>query len=641
MHSSIASFSIKTLAVLAAIGSATAANLTYTGPNMGTWNSPTVWNIGRAPIVGDSVSVVSTGTANFFVKGNTSYAAPGLASLLLNNSSGAGFVVLDYSKNLVVSGTTIVGSSGWGAIEQNGGNQSHGVLSLGDSQSTSYGEYNLMKGNLSAGDIIMGNAGSGVFNQNKGSVIVTDDLIIGNNSNFDSLYHLANGKMTIADSTIIGAAGNGYYEQYKGTADLGALVLGQTAGQTGNARQLGGTARTDSVTVGVSGTGYYTQDSGNHSIAGNLTLGSAAGGTGFYGLGNGNLDVGGKIIIGNPGQGTFSQVGGKLNVAGGVEVHAGEFHLNNATITTKGLSVAAGAKLTTEGAKPTIRTTGNISFDQNAVITTRYATLSVAKGSNITLSAIQADTGASASALSANESWNSISLDKNVTLTLEGTAGVDAVYVNTLDIGSKDPFRVESIITGNGVDMYYNADLKANKYLKGGTYDLGNGGQLIAVHTNAGTSSTGGSTISNGSLNLGGSGILVIGSGSLTISGTSTFGPGMTVDGESLTFGGSLDMDLGSGSASDTILAGDFDASGLLDFSLSPFDSSLTELGTWTFAEGNGELIFNAGLTAEVQEASGTLGEREFAPSAVPEPAAGILAILGAAALLARRRRSE
>jgi hypothetical protein len=598
------------------LSSATAASVTYTGPNFGFWNAGAFWSNGLIPGVADDVEIVSTGTADFWVLGNTPYKPPGLSSLLVNNSGG-GFTIADLRKNLVVSGSTTLGSGGKGAIEQAGGNHSHGLLSLGASQSTDIGIYTLKKGNFSAGSIAVGGAGSGAFYHLKGNVTVANNLAVGTQSANDSLYQLTKGKLTVNGATVIGNVGRGFYEQTKGTATFGSLTVGDEATGLGWFKQFGGTVRAQSTTVGNAGGAFYGIASGQYSVTGNLTLGAAAGSWGVFQIDGGSAAVGGKIVIGPAGEGVFYHLGGKVSANGGVEVRAGEYQLLNNTLTTKGLSVAAGSYLTTAGTKSAIRTSGNIAFDSAANITTREATLAVVKGSSISLSAVQADTGATFSALSAAQSWNTITLEKNVTLTLEGTGGEDAIYVNNLNIGSKNPFRVESIITGNGVNIYYNADLKSNKYLKGETYDLLNGGQLIPVHMTASSSS-------------GGAGSIVVGSGSIVIIGGNTlYGP---------VGGGTLNWELTTGNSNDSLsIVGNFDFDGNLDSLFPGFDFFTAEGET-----GSGYVLSPEGLlTVGETEGSGTLGERQFGstPGTVPEPAAALLALLGSAALLARRAR--
>lgn len=622
----------RTLCVLGTagcLGSAHAASVTYTGPNFGTWSSASFWSNGSVPGPGDAVSILNTGSTDLWLKADVSYGQPGLSSLLVNGS-GNGWAIADVYKNLAVSGTTTLGSSGRGAIEQQGGNQDLGTLILGASGTASVGSYTLRKGNLIADDLIVGHIGSGGFGHLKGNVTVGNDLIVGNGSSVDSLYTLQKGKLTVADSTVIGGAGDGFFEQGKATTDFGRLTVGQASGFGGSVKQFGGTIRTDSATIGDGGEGHYELYAGVHAVAGNLTLGGSAGGTGVYLAQGGALSVGGKIFVGGSGEAFFGQSVGQVSAAGGVEVRAGEYQLVNNTLTTRGLSVAAGGYFTTEGTKSTIRTSGDIVFDAAAGITTRDATLVVAKDSQISLSAIQADSGASFSALSNTESWNAVTLEKNVTLTLEGTAGVDAIYVNSLNIGSKDPFRVESLITGNGVDMYYNASLKANKYLKGGTYDLGNGGELIPVFAPAGSS-----------------GVIKGGGGIVVTTGNNFYGGTLTITGTvSVPSGSTYTLGLNPGSSFDAItLAGEGTLLTLNDFSLTLFDfttidPSLNQAGTYLLTGGEwvltGEMI-----PPEIREASGTLSESHFsAPlaSTVPEPTTALLTLLGVAALAGRRR---
>jgi hypothetical protein len=606
------------------LSSASAATVTYVGPSMGTWSTPGFWSNGVVPGAGDSVHIINNGTVDGFVNGNVSIAQPGLSSLDIDGRNGA-WAILATSKNLIVQGNANLGVTGLGAVEQKGGNSQYGHLRLGTSGSTSYGYYTLFKGNVSAGNITVGSNGFGVFNHLKGNVTVNSTFTVGDGTTLDSLYAMRNGKLNVGSATYIGGNGNGFYEQSKGTASFGNLNVGHGTGVNGSVKQFGGNSRSNTATLGNQGLGYFEQYNGTHTVTGNLTLGSSTGGAGVYTLGNGTLNVGGQILVGGQGEGVFFQLGGKVTASQGVSVGQGEYQLKNTALTTKGLSVAGGSYFTTEGTKSSIRTSGNIEFASSANITTRDATLSVVKGSSISLSAVQSDTGASFSALSGAASWNAITLEKNVSLTLSGTGGAHAIYVDSFNIGSKKPFLVESIVTGNGVNIYYNADLKSNKYLKGGTYDFINGGQLIPVFA-SGTSA----------------GLVKTGAGSLILHGGGTFGAEVTIGnlqpGNSMSASLTLELNtLGTIDAID-LTAGDlFTFEGGLTFQLIDF-------GQWTTGADGSYILGDSTwvLVPTPEGVSGTLSESSFSssgPSTVPEPTSALLALLGAASLLARRTR--
>jgi hypothetical protein len=67
-----------------------------------------------------------------------------------------------------------------------------------------------------------------------------------------------------------------------------------------------------------------------------------------------------------------------------------------------------------------------------------------------------------------------------------GSPGGMAFYVDTL-IGALFSGDDITNIIGNGFNIYYNADALENAYLKGGTYQLIGGGELIAFVPEPGT----------------------------------------------------------------------------------------------------------------------------------------------------------
>jgi hypothetical protein len=609
------------------LGLLSAAEVTYIGPNGGSWGSPTVWSNGAIPSITDEVWIHTTGSADFRVKGNTSFTEPGFGGMVID-SEGEGWAILELSKSLTVGDYTVVGIYGKAAIEQTGGNQTFDTLRIASGE---YGRYTLKKGNVTANTIFVGTSGAGEFEQMKGNVTVDDWLYIGDGA--ESVYTLAKGNLSVGNDTLVGVNGAAVFEQKGGTANLGRLNVGSYTVFEGTVRQSGGQMFTDAVNITSStGWGSIEQSGGTHTVAGNVRLsGHALESAAGYTVTGGVLDIGGELLItpNSSRQSEFIHSGGKVSVSGGVAIFRGAYRLQNASLTTNGLTVAASGTFSAEGTRATIRTTGDVSFDAAASITTRNANLIVGKGSNVSLSAIQSDIGASSLGLSGQESWGSITLEKNVTLSLQNTTGTDAIYVNQLDIGSRNPFRVESIIVGNGVNMYYNADLRANKYLKGGTYDLLDGGQLIPVHRD--------SLVSTG-IAAG----LIKGSGTIVTTGTNTYGPGEVVGGSLSLAGSSFVLDLAG--ASDQLFAlGDgnllqLDRDSLSLFDFSAVDSSFTTAGTYVFVGGDWQIY---GGAFQGTEASGTLSESQFsAPTmgTVPEPTSAVLTLLGAAALCARRR---
>jgi hypothetical protein len=80
-----------------------------------------------------------------------------------------------------------------------------------------------------------------------------------------------------------------------------------------------------------------------------------------------------------------------------------------------------------------------------------------------------------------NFAWGVLELDSAQSLTLQdgNTAPGGALYINQLILANGLP-QIGSI-TGNGLNIYYNATDPLNTYLAGQTYPLTNGGFLIGA----------------------------------------------------------------------------------------------------------------------------------------------------------------
>lgn len=461
---------------------ASAASVTYTGTSAnGKWNTASNWSPAAVPVAGDDVLVVQSGNRNIVIDLNASYEAPGLNSLLLNGE-GSGNVTVNSSKTFTVSGTSTIGSFGKGSFNQNKGTHSLGALVLGASEETDLGTYTLKKGNLSVlSDLTVGAAGQGVFTHRKGTVTVGNDLILGSDGTAVGNYTLSRGTLAVQGVTNIGVLGEATFNQNRGTSTHTSLQLGGDLAGQGRVNLSGGTLRSDTTIVGVGGFGQFYQSGGTHVVASDLVLGSTVTGFGEYALSQGNLEVGGKLFIGENGSGQVFQTGGKVTVTAGVVVNAGDYFISDASLVTGGLTVGDDGGLVVSGSTSRIRTTDDVIFGASSTILTTEAELVIAKGSDVNLSVLQEDIGRDATGFDENYAFRAITLESNITLSLSGVAGDSALYVDAFDIGLNNIFRLDSIIIGNGINIYYNADNEDNAYLAGLSYNLGNGGRLIGI----------------------------------------------------------------------------------------------------------------------------------------------------------------
>jgi hypothetical protein len=462
------------LLATALISSASAASVTYTGTAaQGKWTVASNWTPTTVPVMGDDVFVIQSGSRGITIDLNQAYSgASGLASLLVN-ASGPGTLTLNSSKTLVVSGDQIIGSEGKGAFNQNAGSHAAGQLVLGASFNTDLGTYVLKKGSLSVEtNFILGAEGQGVFTQRKGNVGVGGDLVLADAVDAEGAYTLNRGSLNVLGTTTVGNEGIGFFTQNKGTSNHGALVVGAQTGGEGLVTLNKGKLTSDSAVIGDAGLGEFKHVKGTHNVLSDLVIAGSGGGEGKYELTRGNLNVGGDLIVGQASEGVFEQKGGKVAVTGAVEVIGGSYSMTDATVSASSISVGAGTSFTASGTASRIRVSGDFLIDESASVSLLGAELVIAKGSQTTFSVNNE--------FEDGTFLRKLSLEKNITLTLEGDLG-NALYVDEFNIGSNNIFKLDSIVIGNGIDIYYNGDNQENRYLLGLTYNLGNGGQLIPV----------------------------------------------------------------------------------------------------------------------------------------------------------------
>lgn len=119
---------------------------------------------------------------------------------------------------------------------------------------------------------------------------------------------------------------------------------------------------------------------------------------------------------------------------------------------------------------------------QNADWRTAGATLEFTGGGDHALFVNGTDFGSLSNGYVDNFAWGELLLDAGNTLSLDGVNGDSAFYTVAI-LGLDIVGNTVENITGNGHNIYYDATDAANAYLKGLTYDLANGGKLIAAAT--------------------------------------------------------------------------------------------------------------------------------------------------------------
>lgn len=458
--------------LLSGAASANAASKTYLGSG-GKWSVPSAWSGSSVPVAGDEVFVLSSGTKAISIDLNVTYGSPGLASLLLN-SAGERTITLNASQNLTVSGTETIGSLGKAEFNQTKGTHTAGAIVLAASATTDRGTYTIRRGTLNiGGDLEVGAAGKGDFIQRGGTVRAGSDLVLGGAAGSEGSYTFGKGTLTVTGTSIVGNQGVATLTQSgRGKLTQDALVVAAQVDSKGTVALKNGTMTSSSVSVGAAGEGHFRQDGGTHNVGTNLVLGSS--GTGHYEMSKGSLNVTGSLVLGEDGRGEFIQAGkSKVTATGGVMINDGSYLLADSTLTTGGITVGGTGSFITTGTATKIRLSGDFLMDDAAVVDLTAADLVVTKGSEVSLSV----TGEVEDGLFLHQ----LSLEKDITLTLDGVAG-NALVVDSINLGSNSQFQIASYIVGNGMNIYYNGNNFDNRYLLGLSYDLGNGGKLIPFY---------------------------------------------------------------------------------------------------------------------------------------------------------------
>lgn len=345
-----------------------AGTVQWTGDLSGDWSDGGNWDTSSTPNTGDDVLVTDNALTGNAVT-NVNYADLGvgaLNSVVVDGGSSSNITLNQNSYDLTTDTTLTVGDGGSGMFKQDN-SQSDSSVNVGTDlilgkEAGSAGTYTVTdtgSGNTLSltvsGDTIIGQAGTGMFNQIGGINTANGGFYIGghgaNTESGDGTYNLNSGTLNTGWQ-VVGDSGIGTFNQNGGDNNAGSLLLGNCGGcsfgvntnSSGYYNLFDGNLNV-AGDVSVSGFGYgeLNQTGGNANIAADLVLGTApaVGGTppreGHYNLSGGVLKVSGNSIIGagngvgaDPGfssepggKGTFTQTGGDHQVTGGLIVGQG------------------------------------------------------------------------------------------------------------------------------------------------------------------------------------------------------------------------------------------------------------------------------------------------------------------------------
>jgi hypothetical protein len=409
------------------------------GQNNGSNGAYTVQNGGQLVVSGGFQSfldVGESGTGTFTQTGGSTSIVGALDVGRFAGASGPGtFNVSGGSVNVTADGSNyggfaVVGDAGTGVFNQSGASTVTiaGTLTLGR-EIGGNGTYNLSGGILNDG-VVIGDAGTGVFNNSGGTHNVTGDLVLGNQATGNGTYNLSGSGVLNATNAnariIVGAAGTGTFNQTGGSATAYGLSVGNNSGGSGSYTLDSGSLTVTGTTgfggsiVGASGTGVFTQNGGTHNTT-FMVVGNNSGGNGTYNLNGGNLTVAGAVTVQAAGS------TGAMNVAGG--------DLSAANVTNNGTFSYSSGSITLAGGSGTLTNNagGQVNFSGTG---TRILNGNLANAGTVTLS-----TAAQVNDLA--NTGGTINLGAN-NITVTGD------YTNS-NFGSGNSFNNHAGVTGSGL----------------------------------------------------------------------------------------------------------------------------------------------------------------------------------------------
>ena len=485
----------------------------YLGYNAG---SQGTYDLSGGALSATNEYVSNIGTGTFNQTGGTNTVASWLD--IGQMSGGIGEYNLSDTGVLTVSGDTIVGSSGTGTFNQSGGTHTTALLVLG-SQPGSSGTYNFTGGILNNSAII-GDAGTGVFKNSVGTHNVTDSLILGNQSTGDGTYKLSGTGSVAVEATgwgltIVGNYGTGKFEQSGNTTHTtDSLVLGGYdwgGAGTGTYDLSGGDLNTGQTMVGWSGTGTFNQSGGTHTVTGDVAIAVGSGSKGTYNLSGGTLNAanvinndkfnfsGGNLnanITNNTsGTTTLSEVG--TRIVNGFVINYGTWKVTDTTAVYTGTFTNLGAYISDPASQyftdlivnplgylvggdgDYFYISGNFEnhSEQNLLWNTMAADLAFTGGSSHNFDLAGADLGPNGYAN--NFAWSTLNITGNSLHLFDGnsTPGA-ALYVYELLGAVISGNTITNILGSPDLFLYYDPNDPDNAYLGGLTYALQGGGLL-------------------------------------------------------------------------------------------------------------------------------------------------------------------
>jgi len=247
-----------------------------------------------------------------------------------------GALVVDYDARGVSGGLCIQAGAGLHCAYQTAGREQGGRIQQTGGVNEVELELTLGRWAGAAGD----------YQMRGGELRVAETFLVGDGG--EGSVFQDNGAVT-ARQIVVGNRGSGEYQQFGGSVSAPAgktleVWIGKAIGGTGR-YTLGGTGTLTTEKTIVAGAeasdGNFVQLDGDHVVAGMLGLGLGPGAAGRYDLGGGSLETG-AARIGELGTGTFRQTGGSHGVGGDVELGCAAGSYGSYEITDGSLVASSG-----------------------------------------------------------------------------------------------------------------------------------------------------------------------------------------------------------------------------------------------------------------------------------------------------------
>ena len=298
------------------------------------------------PLDGDDVYLYNAGTSNIQVSfWNSAYPSATLNSLTIN-ATGIGTMTLFQSADNLQTWDETVGDTGTGEVVQSGGTHSVVTNLILGNTATGNGSFSVnYTGSLSAGDITVGNYGTGILNISTGGSLVTTNEL----TSYIGRYDNSTGSATV---TGTGSSWTNNASFAIGGDGAGTLNIENGGWVTSGKSRLGGSS-SGQGTVTVSGTGSSWTTSGEVSwvdVSPVLIIGLS--GTGTLNIDSGGLVTSpdGDLGYGDTGSGVVTVTGigstwtntGTLNI--GLNGTGILSILNGGSVSSQSGSIGGGSK---------------------------------------------------------------------------------------------------------------------------------------------------------------------------------------------------------------------------------------------------------------------------------------------------------